>query len=83
MEETLRENVKSRVQEYISSLDGAPVKNLYALFVSQVEAGLIEAVLEHTEDNRSHAAAMLGMSRTTLIKKLKELNIVTTAAEYY
>ncbi|MDZ7685051.1 MAG: helix-turn-helix domain-containing protein [Gammaproteobacteria bacterium] len=39
--------------------------------VSEIEAPLLACVLRHTENNQSRSAAMLGVNRGTLRKKLK------------
>jgi len=40
--------------------------------VEQAEKALIELTLEHTGNNRTKAAEMLGISQKTLFNKLKE-----------
>ena len=42
----------------------------------QVEAPLFECVMQHTHDNQSKAAAVLGLNRGTLRKKLKQYNLL-------
>jgi hypothetical protein len=37
-----------------------------------VEQPVLKAVLEYTKQNQSHAAAMLGLNRGTLRKKLRQ-----------
>jgi Fis family transcriptional regulator len=44
---------------------------LYELILAEVEAPLMEAVMEYTKGNQSRAAIVLGLSRGTLRKKLK------------
>ena len=39
--------------------------------LANIEASLIEQALRQTEGNRTRAAELLGLSRTTLIDKLK------------
>jgi len=50
-------------------LDSEPEFNLHAL-----EARTIRQALQHTNDNRTEAANLLGISRRTLQRKLKELD---------
>jgi DNA-binding NtrC family response regulator len=40
--------------------------------VEQAERALIELTLEHTKNNKTRAAEMLGISQKTLFNKLKE-----------
>ncbi|MPV86388.1 helix-turn-helix domain-containing protein [Ostreibacterium oceani] len=48
---------------------------LYQEMIQQVEKALINSVLEQTQNNHSLCAHVLGISRTTLYKKLNALNI--------
>jgi two-component system nitrogen regulation response regulator GlnG len=43
--------------------------------LDRVEGPLLEAVLAHTGGNQVRAAALLGMNRNTLRKKIAELDI--------
>jgi two-component system nitrogen regulation response regulator GlnG len=49
--------------------------DIYRTILERVERPLLEAVLEHTEGNQIRAAAMLGINRNTLRKKIIELRI--------
>ena len=53
-----------------NSLDGRAEFNLHAL-----ETNTIRAALATAKDNRTHAADLLGLSRRTLQRKLKELGL--------
>ena len=53
-----------------NSLDGAAEFNLHAL-----ETNTIRAALATARENRTHAAELLGVSRRTLQRKLKELGL--------
>ncbi len=68
--EPLREAVRDALTHYFDQLDGTPARNLHELVIQQVEQPLFEAVMEHTGGNQSKAAAILGISRSTLRKKL-------------
>ena len=48
---------------------------IYRTILERVERPLIEAVLEHTDGNQIRAAAMLGINRNTLRKKIVELGV--------
>jgi len=69
--EPLRECVRSALRFYLSSMGDHDINGLYQLVMSEVEQPMLEAVLEHTNGNQSAAAAILGISRGTLRKKLK------------
>ena len=74
--EPLRTCVKEAVKDYFRRLDGHDVSEFFALVMTEVEAPLLEAVLAHANGNQSRAAAMLGINRATLRKKLKRYDLV-------
>jgi len=51
------------------------VTDLHREFIEQVERPLIESVLAHTAGNQIRAAAILGINRNTLRKKITDLEI--------
>ena len=63
------------VTDYLARLNGDKVSNLYALVLSEIERPLIQAVLEQCGHNQSKAAQMLGLSRSTLRKKMAGLGL--------
>jgi Fis family transcriptional regulator len=68
----LHELVRSALHIYFSSLDAnAPPARLYDLVMGQIEPPLIEAALHYTNGNQSKTAEILGISRSTLRKKIK------------
>jgi len=67
----LSECVEHALKDYFKNLDGHPAANLYDMLLSEVEAPLLRATLEHTQGNQSRAAEILGLNRGTLRKKLK------------
>ena len=69
--EPLRACVKEAVENYFRHLDGHDASELFDLVMAEVEAPLLESVLAHTRGNQSRAAAILGINRATLRKKLK------------
>jgi Fis family transcriptional regulator len=66
----LSEHVRFAIREYITQLDGEVVGNLYGMVLNEVERPLIQTVLEVCDYNQSKAAIMLGLSRSTLRKKI-------------
>ena len=71
----LSECIRDALDAYFVVLDGHETAGLYQLVIREVERPLLEAVLAHTNQNQSLAAQMLGMSRGTLRKKLREHDI--------
>lgn len=68
--EPLREAVSDALAHYFDQLDGTAPNDLYQLVMQQVEQPLFEAVMNFTGGNQSKAATLLGISRSTLRKKL-------------
>lgn len=73
---TLRESVEQALDNYLAQLDGAPVTDVYQLVLSEVEAPLLEKVMEYTGENQTRASTMLGLNRGTLRKKLKQYGLL-------
>lgn len=67
----LHDSVRQSLENYLSQLKGQLPSNLYELILAEVEAPLMDAVMEYTKGNQSRAAIVLGLSRGTLRKKLK------------
>ena len=69
---TLRYYVWKTVSTYMENLGDYPVSNVHDLVKQEVEVGMLTAVMEHTGGNQLRAAALLGINRGTLRKKLRE-----------
>ena len=74
--EPLRTCVKVAVENHFRQLDGDDVSGFYDLVMAEVEAPLLETVLAHANGNQSRSAAMLGINRATLRKKLKRYGLI-------
>jgi len=55
---------------YLQILDGYEVRNIWQLVLGEVESALIETLLDYTNGNQGRAARLLGISRSTLRKKM-------------
>ncbi|MEA3303229.1 MAG: DNA-binding transcriptional regulator Fis [Pseudomonadota bacterium] len=71
----LRDCVRHAVDAYFKNLNGHSAQGLYALLLSEVEKPLLQSVMQHTGSNQSRSAKVLGISRSTLRKKLKQYDI--------
>ena len=81
--ENLSHAVEGHLARYFRALGGdEPVSGLHGRILAEVERPLILATLHHTSGNQIKAAAILGVNRNTLRKKIRELNISTNRAEY-
>jgi two-component system nitrogen regulation response regulator GlnG len=69
---TLEELVGAEVQ---ARLAGPEEGDLYRAILERVERPLLEAALAHTGGNQLRAAAILGINRNTLRKRISELGI--------
>ena len=72
----LREHVAQAVRRYLSDLDGSDADDVYEVVLREMEIPLFLEVLNHCEGNQSRAAAMLGIHRATLRKKLREYGLM-------
>lgn len=72
----LHDSVRQALENYLSQLKGQIPDNLYELILAEVEAPLMQAVMEYTKNNQSRAAIVLGLSRGTLRKKLKQYGML-------
>jgi Fis family transcriptional regulator len=67
--------IKQLVAQYFVQLQGHDAVDLYAVVLSEVEKPLLEATLEQVGYNQSKAAKALGLSRSTLRKKLAQYGL--------
>jgi two-component system nitrogen regulation response regulator GlnG len=67
--------VKSKLAGLLARIEGYPVHDLYEKVLARVERPLFDLVLESTGGNQVKAAALLGLNRNTLRKKLDSLGM--------
>lgn len=75
-QKSLRDHVSDAMQRYFEDLDGQDTKELYNIVMAEVEPPLLEAAMKYTRQNQSKTAALLGLNRGTLRKKLKQYNLL-------
>jgi two-component system nitrogen regulation response regulator GlnG len=80
---SLEEIVRMKLKEYFRQTGDVEPSDLYALIIERIERPLIELTLERTGGNQLQAAAILGINRNTLRKKIAALKITPrrTAAQ--
>jgi len=71
----LAEAVKRALERYFKDMDGEKPTAIYDMVLKNIEKPLIETVLLKASGNQSQAAAMLGIDRNTLRKKIQQLRI--------
>jgi Fis family transcriptional regulator len=67
--------VKQALDLYFAQLSDHDAVNLHAMVMGEIEKPLLESVLLHSGHNQTKAAKMLGLSRSTLRKKLEHYGI--------
>ena len=68
-------SVRRAIEGYFRDLDGEKASRVYRMVIDCVEKPLLETMLHRVRGNQTHAAAMLGINRNTLRKKMKEHGI--------
>ncbi|MCF7223292.1 DNA-binding transcriptional regulator Fis [Marilutibacter chinensis] len=71
----LRDHVATSIRRYLGDLNGSGTENLYEIALRELEIPLFAEVMQHCDGNQSRAAAMLGIHRATLRKKLREYGL--------
>ena len=71
----LRDHVATSIRRYLGDLNGCGTENLYEIALRELEIPLFAEVLQHCDGNQSRAAAMLGIHRATLRKKLRDYGL--------
>jgi len=69
-DEPLSDCVRSALDSYFEQLDGHSISKLHQMVIEEVERPLFQSTMTHAGGNQSKAAALLGISRSTLRKKL-------------
>lgn len=72
---SLEQSVRDRLERYFADLGESEPRDMLAMVISCVERPVLEVALERTQGNQSKAAEMLGITRSTLRKKLQSHNI--------
>ncbi len=74
--EPLAQAVERHIRQFLAaSRDGMPMRDIYDQVIAEVERPLIQMTLSATRGNQIKAAAMLGLNRNTLRKKIRDLDI--------
>ncbi|MCZ6784660.1 MAG: sigma-54 dependent transcriptional regulator [Proteobacteria bacterium] len=68
-------------EEALAALEDEDAADLHRSILERVERPLLETVLERTRGNQIQAAALLGINRNTLRKKIAELGIPVPGRE--
>lgn len=72
---SLYEFLRKEIQRMILGIGPQNKGNIYPLIIEETERSVIKIVLEETNGNLLASAKMLGISRSTLYRKIEELKI--------
>lgn len=76
--------VKRLVKQYFSTIETHTESGyLHDELIQRVEKALIREVLKQTEQNQSQAAKILGVSRTTLRKKMADFDFLPASDDQW
>ncbi|HKJ08856.1 MAG TPA: DNA-binding transcriptional regulator Fis [Gammaproteobacteria bacterium] len=75
LERPLGDCVRIALEGYFRDLDGHGAADVYRMVLGEVEPALLQTVVNYAEGNQTRAAEILGITRSTLRKKLKQYGI--------
>jgi Fis family transcriptional regulator len=73
---TLKQVVKDTLRNYFTNIGGEQPIDFYAILLEEIERPLLEVLINHTHYNQVKMAQILGISRGTLRKKLKQYGLL-------
>ena len=73
--EPLRDCVREAVAHYFEQMSDHDINGLYQMVMTEAEQPLLESVMLQAGGNQSKASKMLGISRSTLRKKLAQYDL--------
>ncbi|MCB5362206.1 Fis family transcriptional regulator [Pusillimonas sp. CC-YST705] len=71
----LEQCVRENLARYLEDLGDAEPRDMLSMVVRCVERPVLLVALEKSQGNQSHAATMLGITRSTLRKKMQQYQI--------
>lgn len=73
---TLRQAVKDTLRNYFTNIGTEQPIDFYNILLEEIERPLLEVLINHTHYNQVKMATILGISRGTLRKKLKQYGML-------
>jgi Fis family transcriptional regulator len=73
---TLKQVVKDTLRNYFSNIGNEQPVDFYSILLEEIERPLLEVLINHTHYNQVKMANILGISRGTLRKKLKQYGLL-------
>ena len=73
---TLRQAVKDTLRNYFTNIGSEQPVDFYSILLEEIERPLLETLINYTHYNQVKMANILGISRGTLRKKLKQYGLL-------
>lgn len=73
---TLKQVVKDTLRNYFTNIGNEQPVDFYSILLEEIERPLLEVLINHTNYNQVRMAQILGISRGTLRKKLKQYGLL-------
>ncbi len=73
---TLRQAVKDTLRNYFTHIGSEQPIDFYSILLEEIERPLLEVLINHTHYNQVRMSTILGLSRGTLRKKLKQYGML-------
>jgi Fis family transcriptional regulator len=73
---TLKQAVKDTLQNYFTNIGSEQPVDFYSILLEEIERPLLEVLINYTNYNQVRMAQILGISRGTLRKKLKQYGML-------
>ncbi len=73
---TLRQAVRDTLRNYFTNIGSEQPVDFYSILLEEIERPMLEVLINHTHYNQVRMAQILGISRGTLRKKLKQYGML-------
>jgi Fis family transcriptional regulator len=73
---TLRQSVRDTLKNYFTNIGGEQPVDFYSILLEEIERPMLEVLINYTHYNQVRMAQILGISRGTLRKKLKQYGML-------
>lgn len=73
---TLKQAVKETLRNYFTNIGNEQPVDFYSILLEEIERPMLEVLINHTHYNQVKMADILGISRGTLRKKLKQYGLL-------
>lgn len=74
---SINDVITKSLNRYLADCSHKTPAHLYHTVIEQVEASIIDVLMEHYEQNQTKVSEVLGLSRGTVGKLVKEYHLIT------